>query len=96
MKNVDAGDVTAVTEARRDYERQWRRNNPERLKAIKERFWAKRALPGEDVEATRRRYIREWRAANKEKIRETTLRYWAKRGARLKAKKDGTASGEVQ
>lgn len=84
MNITDSVDAEAAEEERRKYDRQWRARNPSKVKAIKERFWAKRAAPGEDTKAARRRYIREWRAANKEKVRAINLRYWANRAARRK------------
>lgn len=30
-------------EAKRKYEREWRRNNPDKVRAMKERYWAKKA-----------------------------------------------------
>lgn len=33
----------AAKEARRQYKRQWAKNNPEKVKAQQERYWAKRA-----------------------------------------------------
>lgn len=32
----------AATEARRAYMRQWRRNNPDKVRAQQERYWAKK------------------------------------------------------
>ena len=36
-------DDIAAAEARRAYMRQWRRNNPDKVRAHQERYWAKRA-----------------------------------------------------
>ena len=33
----------AAKEARRQYKRQWAKNNPEKVKAQQDRYWAKRA-----------------------------------------------------
>lgn len=33
----------AAKEARRQYKRQWAKNNPEKIKAQQERYWTKRA-----------------------------------------------------
>lgn len=33
----------AAKEARRQYKRQWVKNNPEKVKAAQDRYWAKRA-----------------------------------------------------
>ena len=30
-------------EARREYQRQWRKKNPDKLKAAQERYWSKKA-----------------------------------------------------
>lgn len=32
----------AKREARREYHRQWRKNNPDKVKAIRERYWRKK------------------------------------------------------
>ena len=40
-----------ATEARRAYMRAWRKNNPERVKAINERFWSKKAAEAEAAAA---------------------------------------------
>lgn len=39
-------DDTAAAEARRAYMRQWRRNNPDKVRAQQERYWAKK---GEEI-----------------------------------------------
>ena len=36
-------DDIAAADARRAYMRQWRRNNPDKVRAHQERYWAKRA-----------------------------------------------------
>ena len=33
----------AITQARKEYYREWRKNNPERVKQHTEKFWKKRA-----------------------------------------------------
>ena len=33
-----------VAEARREYFREWRRKNPDRIRAINKRYWEKQAL----------------------------------------------------
>jgi hypothetical protein len=68
--------------ARRKYDREWRERNPSKVKAIKERFWAKHAEPGEDLKAAQRRYCREWRTANKDKVAAAKSRYWLNRTIR--------------
>lgn len=35
--------LDAKTAARREYYREWRRNHPEKVKATRDRFWAKQA-----------------------------------------------------
>lgn len=37
----------AAKEKKREYERRWRAQNPERVKAIKERYWEKKASQDE-------------------------------------------------
>ena len=34
----------ATKEARNKYKREWRKNNPEKVRAANERYWAKKAL----------------------------------------------------
>ena len=49
-------DDIAAAEARRAYMRQWRRNNPDKVRAQQERYWAKK---GEEAQ---RRLQREQKA----------------------------------
>jgi hypothetical protein len=35
-----------IAETRREYFREYRKKNPEKIKAINERYWAKKALDG--------------------------------------------------
>ena len=39
----------AAKEAKREYERRWRKENPDKVKAIRSRYWEKRALRQKDV-----------------------------------------------
>lgn len=41
----------AAKEARRAYKRQWARDNPEKVKAAQQRYWAKRAGQAAQAEA---------------------------------------------
>lgn len=43
---------TARREYQRNYQREWRRKNPERARAIQDRYWARKALEygGGDVD----------------------------------------------
>lgn len=40
---MDQKTIEAAKEARRAYQREWRRNNPDKVKATTMRYWAKRA-----------------------------------------------------
>ncbi len=40
----------AAREARRAYKRQWAKENPDKIKAQQERFWAKRAAAAQQEE----------------------------------------------
>ena len=40
----------AAKEARRAYKRRWNRENPEKVKAQQERYWAKKAAMQEETE----------------------------------------------
>lgn len=42
----------AAREARRAYKRQWAKNNPDKVKAMQERYWAKRAAQEAKQEPT--------------------------------------------
>ena len=44
--NKIKGDIMteAAKEARNKYKREWRKNNPEKVRAANERYWAKKAL----------------------------------------------------
>ena len=39
MSNLDE----AAVQARREYQRQWRRNNPDKIRATNRRYWEKKA-----------------------------------------------------
>lgn len=41
---MDQKTIDAAKEARRAYQREWRRNNPDKVKATTMRYWAKKAL----------------------------------------------------
>lgn len=41
---MEKTDIELVRKARRDYARSYRAQNPERVKAIRERYWLRRAL----------------------------------------------------
>ena len=36
-------ELNKIKKARRDYQREWRRKNPEKVKATQERYWLRRA-----------------------------------------------------
>lgn len=40
----------SAAEARRAYKRNWAKNNPDKVKAQQERYWAKRAAEAEQLE----------------------------------------------
>lgn len=42
-KNAGFGITEAAREARRQYQRDWRKNNPEKVAAIQARYWEKKA-----------------------------------------------------
>lgn len=45
-KNIDATDTElteAAREARAAYQREWRKRNPEKVRATQQRYWAKKA-----------------------------------------------------
>ena len=42
--NEKVNETTAGIKTRRDYYKQWRKNNPEKVKAAQIRYWNKRAL----------------------------------------------------
>jgi hypothetical protein len=37
-----AEEVEQIKAAKREYDRQWRKNNPEKVRAIQERYWLRR------------------------------------------------------
>lgn len=41
-KNAGYGITEAAREARRQYQRNWRKNNPEKVAAIQARYWGKK------------------------------------------------------
>jgi hypothetical protein len=42
MTNNDTMQMLAAKEAKRQYHREWRKNNPDRVKASQQRYWAKK------------------------------------------------------
>lgn len=42
MENNAAVQHLATKEARRQYQREWRRNNPDKVRAYNERYWEKK------------------------------------------------------
>lgn len=41
-------ELEAAREARNAYYRKWRKNNPDKVKAIKDRYWLKKAKSAEE------------------------------------------------
>lgn len=52
MTNNDTMQMLAAKEAKRQYHREWRKNNPDRVKASQQRYWAKKGR--EYIEALER------------------------------------------
>ena len=55
-KELSAEEVEQIKVAKREYDRQWRKNNPEKVKAIQERYWLRKfkKMTEEAAEATGR------------------------------------------
>ena len=68
--------TVSTAENRKEYYRQYREKNRERLRAYA-RKW--RLEHGDEYRAQRAQYAREWRRRNPDKVRAAQLKYWAKR-----------------
>ena len=55
-KELSAEEVEQIKAAKREYDRQWRKNNPEKVRAIQNRYWLRRfkKMTEEAAEATGR------------------------------------------
>lgn len=54
----DAGSPYYAARARREYHRQWRAKNPDKVKAAQQRYWARRGAAAEvaAIEANKHKY----------------------------------------
>lgn len=76
----------SAAELRREYKRQWAKNNPEKVRAQQARYWEKRAGNNETADDARKAYKRQWARDNPGRVKLQQARYWEKKAAEADGK----------